>query len=186
MEDSAWPAATGPRKSTSRKSLPVPGPSRPWERARLGLSALRRTTVPTKSWNIRGVITHAAERLECFNGSGVPSRSWMKLRLRRVVEEETENGAAFDWLASSETSMNLIDQMEQPPAGPHTPAAGFAGEQPETVLQNERLDLLARKYFGNPALWRFIAVYNNIADPLGHAGNRVIIIPSLSALVKNR
>jgi len=37
-----------------------------------------------KTWNIPGVVTAVAERLEQFTPAGVPQRSWLRLRLLRV------------------------------------------------------------------------------------------------------
>lgn len=138
-----------------------------------------------KSWNIAGVITHVAEKLECFNASGVPSRSWMKLRLRRVMEEESEEAdSSFDWAAASETSMKLIELLEQYSSPGRGGESDPVTERSDTCLFTERLDLLARKYYGDPALWRFIAVFNHITDPFEPPGNVVIRIPPLFELVK--
>jgi hypothetical protein len=41
-----------------------------------------------RSWNVPGVIVAIAERLECFDAQGVPKRSWLSLRMRRVEEEQ--------------------------------------------------------------------------------------------------
>ncbi|MCF8111189.1 MAG: hypothetical protein K9J85_06835 [Desulfobacteraceae bacterium] len=137
-----------------------------------------------KSWNIPGVITHAAEKLECFNASGVPSRSWMKLRLRRVAGENEETGPSFDWAAVEETYTKLIEVLEQYYSENAAGGADAVNERSVTCLFNESLDLLAEKYYGNPALWRFIAIFNGISDPFAKTWNRVIRIPPLSELVK--
>ena len=42
-----------------------------------------------KGWNIPGVVVAVAERLECFTSAGVPRRSWLRMRLRRITEQET-------------------------------------------------------------------------------------------------
>jgi hypothetical protein len=41
-----------------------------------------------KSWNIPGVIVAIAERLEQFTATGVPRRSWLRMRFLRVHEQE--------------------------------------------------------------------------------------------------
>ncbi len=38
-----------------------------------------------KSWNIPGIVVAVAERLEFFTPSGVPQRSWLRLRLLRMA-----------------------------------------------------------------------------------------------------
>ncbi|WP_054763805.1 CIS tube protein [Methylomonas koyamae] len=48
-----------------------------------------------KSWNIPGVVTAVAERLEHFNQDGVPQRSWLRLRLLRVNEPPAPADADF-------------------------------------------------------------------------------------------
>ena len=39
-----------------------------------------------KSWNIPGLVTAVAERLDAFSPAGVPRRSWLRMRLRRLAE----------------------------------------------------------------------------------------------------
>jgi hypothetical protein len=129
-----------------------------------------------KSWNIPGVITHVAERLDCFSASGVPARSWMKLRMRRVTDELMEFPSLFDWLNDLEASQSIMDRLET------TTLA--ASDRELTVPFSERLDLLARRFYGNPALWRFIAAVNRITDPLEYGVSITLRIPPLSELVK--
>jgi len=132
-----------------------------------------------KSWNIPGVITHVAERLDCFSASGVPARSWLKLRMRRVPEDEGETLSLFEWLNNLETSLKIIDQLDHQAAD-----SALTNEQSAVVLFNERLDLLAQRFYGNPALWRFIAAMNRITDPFAHGVTITIRIPSIAELVK--
>lgn len=132
-----------------------------------------------KSWNIPGVVTHVAERLDCFSASGVPARSWLKLRMRRVPEDEGETLSIFEWLNDLETSLKIIDQLDQQAAD-----SALTDEQSAVVLFNERLDLLAQRFYGNPSLWRFIAAMNRITDPFAHGVTITIRIPSIAELVK--
>jgi len=46
----------------------------------------------------------------------------------------------------------------------------------------ERLDEIATRYYGDPALWRVIAVFNGIADPLQVPPPRILRIPPASAV----
>ena len=46
----------------------------------------------------------------------------------------------------------------------------------------ERLDEIATQYYGEPGLWRVIAVYNGIADPLQIPPPRILRIPPASAV----
>lgn len=137
-----------------------------------------------KSWNIPGVVTHVAERLDCFNGSGVPSRSWLKLRFRRVIEDHSETASLLDWLTELEASIRIIELLEEYSSLAHATGSDQLDQQSETALVSERLDLLAQEFFDNPALWRFIAVFNGIGDPFTGTGGRTVRIPPISELVK--
>jgi hypothetical protein len=137
-----------------------------------------------KSWNIPGVITHVAERLDCFSASGVPARSWLKLRMRRVPEDDAETPSLFDWLNDLETSLKIIDQLDQYAQTGLSAVSSFFDELSASVLFNERLDLLAQRFYGNPSLWRFIAAMNRITDPFAHGVTITLRIPPISELVK--
>ena len=43
-----------------------------------------------RSWNVPGIITATAERLEDFTSEGAPRRSWIRLRLVRVMDGPPE------------------------------------------------------------------------------------------------
>ena len=47
-----------------------------------------------RAWNVLSVVTAIAERLERFNQGGMPQRSWLRLRLRRVTESEARPAPA--------------------------------------------------------------------------------------------
>lgn len=129
-----------------------------------------------KSWNIPGVITHVAERLDCFSATGVPARSWLTLRMRRVSDAPSEIPARFDWLNDLDTSQAITSRLES--------GDSEAQEGEITVPFTDRLDLLAHRFFGNPSLWRFIAALNRIADPLEHGVTLTLRIPSVKDLVR--
>ncbi len=46
----------------------------------------------------------------------------------------------------------------------------------------ERLDLLAYRYYRDPALWRLLAIFNDIDDPLTLASGRLLRVPPASVL----
>src|SRR5947207_9958492 len=46
-----------------------------------------------KSWNIPGVVTAVAERLEQFTPDGAPTRSWLRMRFVRVNESAATEAA---------------------------------------------------------------------------------------------
>jgi hypothetical protein len=45
-----------------------------------------------KSWNVPGLVAAVAERLEQFSPTGIPRRSWLRLRLLRVDEPPAQPG----------------------------------------------------------------------------------------------
>jgi len=130
-----------------------------------------------KSWNIPAIVTSIAERLEYFDANGVPKRSWLRMRLRKVAIEPEARSTSGSVRARADL---LPDSM----------TAG-AGLQADTHVLlgsggakggGERLDQLADRYYGNPGLWRLIAAYNGIDDPMHMDEGRSLGIPDLSVL----
>ena len=136
-----------------------------------------------KSWNVPGVIAALSERLDYFDSSGVPLRSWLKIQFLRVVEPSQANfenqppplilpPEKDSELRNSLNLTNLIDETNGE-TEVHQYAAG------------ERLDQLAQQqygFYGHPALWRWLAAYNGISDPLHIAPGTVLRFPPLSVL----
>jgi hypothetical protein len=106
------------------------------------------------------VVADVAERLEDITIEGVPRRSWMRLRLIRVAEE-------------------------QAPAPQPSPLTGGEVEQVHEVLgsggsgagSTERIDEIASRTTGDPTNWRPIADLSGITDPLRLAGGQLLKIP---------
>ena len=130
-----------------------------------------------KTWNVPTLVASVSERFERFTTTGVPERSWLHLRLSRVGEPTTPQAEAAP--AAAETA---------PPSGamplPDIPEDQLTfhevtGGEDEPA---ERLDEIATRYYGDPALWRVIAVYNSIADPLQVPPPRILRIPPASAV----
>jgi Contractile injection system tube protein len=127
-----------------------------------------------KSWNIPGVVSAISERLESFAATGSAQRSWLKLRLLRA--DEPAGKPAGDGPALPPPIPAL--------AGDLAPAAnvtmhqvlgtGGAADEPQG---SESLYDVAFRYYGNPAMWRLIAAYNGIADPLRVPPGTVLRIP---------
>ena len=129
-----------------------------------------------KTWNVLALVAAVAERFERFTMTGVPERSWLHLRLARVGEP-------------------IVPRADAPEAAPEAEAPGpmTIPEVPEDQLTfhevvggddepAERLDEIAARYYGEPALWRAIAVYNSVADPLQVPPPRVLRIPPIDAI----
>ena len=131
-----------------------------------------------KAWNLPGVVAAVAERLEHFTSGGTPRRSWLRMRLLRVAEPP---GAPAQ-------PAPFAPELAPPPALP----AELTGTEEALATHEliggagegggagERLDELARRYLGDESLWRLIAAFNDIADPLRIPAGTVLRIPSRS------
>lgn len=138
-----------------------------------------------KYWNIPGVVTAVAERLEHFTPAGAPRRSWMRLRLVRITEPQPgAQELPHDVLLSPEDLAAAVDtQALEGEVIYHEVIGGGAevggdaeGAAPESVF--ERLDEIATRYFGDPSFWRWIALVNNIDNPLRlKSGMTLRIVP---------
>jgi hypothetical protein len=147
------------------------------------------TFVWGKAWNICGVITAIAEKLEFFSAEGAPRRSWLRMRLRRV-----------DQAASRRISRRPATASVQPPrpAVPGAPAGSIAPNESSTLAEDiqvhevigggprsasgERLDVIASRYYGDASVWRALAAFNGIDDPLSIPPGTVVRIPPASKL----
>lgn len=114
-----------------------------------------------KSWNVPGVIAAVAERLEYFDADGAPRRSWMRMRLLRVIEPP--RGVA----------------EEEPGVETHQ----VIGATPEAEGgSGERLDQLAQRYYGDPRRWRMLARRNRLTNPTHLPPGQLLEIPPLTSL----
>jgi hypothetical protein len=128
-----------------------------------------------KAWNVPGVVSAVAERLEEFDTGGAPARSWLRMRLARVPE---------DAAAAADDAPTLTPPPPVPADGDGT-AAAAAELVTHRVLGNgpgsagERLEDIAFMYYGNPALWRLLAAANGIDDPGRVPAGTVLQIPPM-------
>jgi hypothetical protein len=127
-----------------------------------------------RAWNVLGIVVAIAERLERFTQGGMPQRSWLRLRLRRVTESEAQPAAAPP-----------VTPQFEPPALT-APSAG-AEEAPSVELLVDpdgmpqmRHDQIAAEHFGDPLYGRLIAAYNNIDDPLNIPEGTVLRLPPVA------
>ena len=131
-----------------------------------------------KALNLLGVVGSVAERLEQFDATGTPGRSWLRLKMIRVPERAAPPPS---------------------PAAPATLTGGVAGpvplpgeQQVHEVLgggarpdegdgpTGERLDSLAARYYGGRSdLWRLIAAANDLGEPPWVDPGRLLVIPPL-------
>jgi hypothetical protein len=140
-----------------------------------------------RSWNVPGYVSAVAERLEYFSESGAPRRSFLKMRLLRA-SDETDVEAVRPGLSSTE--LDSMPELTPASGAPvenvvvHTVPGGGANEEGQRG-SSERLDVIAHEMYGNPGMWRLIAYYNGITDPLADLGGRTISLPPLSILRGN-
>jgi len=124
-------------------------------------------------WNMPAVVVAIAENLDKFNIDGVPQRSWMRLRLRRVSEERA---AALG--SSSSPHANAVESLSS------TTALTNAQENIGAEVSGERLDQLAYQHYGDSTLWRDIAAANQLDDPFTIDEGKIIDLPPLSELLE--
>ena len=135
-----------------------------------------------KAWNIPGVIVAVAERYDRFSASGVPKRSWVRMRFQRVNEDPPARPSLLPQAGQSQREHGALDlqQAMQGLAAPqgsvqvHETRGGGASGGP-----SERIDQLSARYYGDPTLWRLIAIFNRILDPLHILPGVVLRIPPL-------
>lgn len=126
-----------------------------------------------KSWNIPVVVIAVSENLDSFSDAGVPRRSWLRIRLRRISEEIIPATTAFS------TSRPALTTPASTSASPRT-SLGVTGAE----VSGERLDQMAHQHYGDSSLWREIATYNDLADPALIGEGNVIDLPPLSDLLE--
>lgn len=144
-----------------------------WERAENAMQngAYGRPRLTRLIWgtafNILCAVKSVAQRLEYFTTEGVPRRCWMRMRLLRVAERASDlaGGALPPPQLPEEMSPELSDQMRE-----HSIAHELGGGEPfgpdEPLQSTERLDQLALLYYGDASLWRLLAQFNDVSDPL--------------------
>ncbi len=118
-----------------------------------------------KSWNVPGVVTAVAERLEQFEADGMPARSWLRMRLARVSDADSQATAPS-------------------PGTEPLPLGEEEGETTHPVIGEEggeRLEQIAYRHYGDPGAWRTIADANALTDPARLTAGTMLRIPPLSA-----
>jgi hypothetical protein len=125
-----------------------------------------------KSWNVPAVVIAAAERLDRFDASGVPQRSWLSLRLRRV-DEDGEPGSPPPVPVTPQFELGL------PPAA--LPAGDY--EVVPMILDDagmplDRIDLIASDHLGDPGYMRALAELSGIDDMFRVPPGTMIRLPA--------
>ena len=122
-----------------------------------------------KAWNVPGMVIAAAERFDQFSMSGVPERSWMSLKLRRLADADEELFEEFP----APRDPTTIDLEATTTAA--TIVSGDGEEEPTA-----RPDLIAYETLGNPLDWRLIAVHNDLDSPFDVPAGTVLDVPKVS------
>jgi hypothetical protein len=120
-----------------------------------------------KSWQLPGLVTAVAEKLEYFNSEGLPRRSLLRLLFRRVLEPVQPRPAAGG--------------RRRPHPRPGFPDGGERLDSHE-FLGGERPDQIAYANYRDPSLSRALMSYNDIDDPLHIPAGTVLDLPPLSEL----
>ena len=129
-----------------------------------------------KTWNVPGVIAAIAERFDAVGPTGVPRRSWLRLKLVRVGNPPATEARSLDDEVAAAAG-----------AGPRLPSGsavavvgdGAGGVDPDAGGPDNavRFDLLATSALGSPFRWRALAEHNQIANPLDVLAGTVLAVP---------
>lgn len=123
-----------------------------------------------KAWNLPAVVVSVAERLERFSSSGVPGRSWLRLRLWRLAEPPPP---PLEGEIPPLTAAELVPAEESVGGRRHRLLGDGSGG-------GERLDQLAQQYYGHPSFWRLLARANEaIDDPHQLPDNLLLKVPPM-------
>lgn len=130
-----------------------------------------------KTWNVPGLIAAVAERLEFFDETGVPRRSWLRMRFCRVNMDHAD-------IDTSPALPNVDDLVPAIEGGslasrPAIEVTGGAQGGEDGEGSPSRLDDLAYQTYGNAGFWRLLAKFNDVADPLRVPSGTLLHMPDL-------
>jgi len=132
-----------------------------------------------KTWNVPGIVTAVAERLEFFDESGVPRRSWLRMRFWRVSLADQPIPAAP--AVPDLEKLLPRDSPESAKARTAVEVLGGASLETDGHASPSRLDEIAYRNYGHSGLWRLVAWFNNVSDPLRVTAGTLLRIPDLSS-----
>lgn len=138
-----------------------------------------------KTWNVPVIVASIAERFDDFDSTGVPRRSWLRVRLVRVAEPppKTAGSPGSVELAPVAPPMNL-DSFVDATVGPRPAAVRTVGDgEADEDFGGVRVDLLADAALGDARRWRELMAFNNIDDPLRVRAGSVLSVPPSEGLV---
>jgi hypothetical protein len=128
-----------------------------------------------KHWNVPGLISAVAERLENFTPEGAPRRSWLRIRLIRTADPPARSSRAA--LAPPSLLPRDLAADAERFAAPKIVERGQNERGIAEQAGTARLDEIAYRYLGDPRHWRLIAALNNIDNPLEAVSGRLLQLP---------
>jgi Contractile injection system tube protein len=134
-----------------------------------------------KHWNVLGVVSAVAERLEYFTPEGAPQRSWLRMRLLRVAEERTSTELSSGLLNGTGAEFPSESAVPTEQIGVHEVLGAGSSMSDENAV-TQRPDEIAWLNFFDPAEWRPILQFNGISDAFGLAPGQRLRIPPRSWL----
>lgn len=139
-----------------------------------------------KSWNIPAVVASVAERFEQFTASGIPRRSWIRMRLLRCDvpsdDEKRDLRTTQTWSGEARALPAGVAKEDLPIHDVEGGGRGGAADDDDSGgSQTERIELLAFKYYGDASQWRLLAAFNNIDNPSRLAPGTSLMVPPLEA-----
>ncbi len=134
-----------------------------------------------KAWNIPGLVAAIAERFEDFTAEGIPRRSWVRMRFLRVERPEALSPRPGSRAGDAEVVTGQLPPPEDLSPGRvgMREVLGAPGPRGEAGVSGERLEAIAQRAYGDPSLWRWLAAFNRIDDPLHIPAGQVVQVPSL-------
>jgi hypothetical protein len=135
-----------------------------------------------KTWNIPGVVADIAERLEDFASDGAPRRSWVRLNFLRTAEPRIPE--APEAVPGDDVPGAIPEEAPEPTPDDELRVHEVTGGSTEADADidgqglGDRLDLLAARYLGSAALWRRLALLNDIDDPACLERGQVLRVPA--------
>lgn len=132
-----------------------------------------------KTWNIPVVIVAVAERFDAFDATGVPRRSWLRVKLVRVAEPpSTSANPQGPMVLATPTGAGASAGGGALVAGPRVAAVQAVGDGwTDDDFTGVRPDLLAHTALGDPLRWRELLEHNGVDNPLHVAAGTVLAVP---------
>jgi hypothetical protein len=120
-----------------------------------------------KAWNFPGVVAAVAERFDAFEATGVPQRSWLRIKLLRVADRGL---ADVPPISPDDLAQQALAPPEESPTAPVPGDYPLPSDEPAGADEGDapfqRADLVAYRQTGDPGSWRPIALASGILDVL--------------------